>query len=262
MSRALVDFAYEHRHSLAVFDALESFIDPRKVKDIFLNLRLLSRPLLACHSLLKIAKAVPSMQRSLIQSIPPPAALRLIRGYRVSLRQAWRSLGLPDADATVTNWMNNHDAAFQEDCGMPLKLVHAEVQLVNFYRRQPGATLATLYPYIGCSKKACFMCQLFLAFCNMKLRNRGCHGTISNVPWTVPCTMAPHLDKELAKMTAIIVERIKTVIRSPQIYVPPQKQSEIGSSVHDELIHRPYHDLDLARYKEILEDGWRKIQSL
>jgi len=74
--------------------------------------------------------------------------------------------------------------------------------------------------------------------------------------------MAPHLDKELAKMTAIIVERIKTVIRSPQIYVPPQKQSEIGSSVHDELIHRPYHDLDLARYKEILEDGWRKIQSL
>ena len=262
-NRALADFAYNHRHSSAVFETLESFIDQRKAEKLSLSLRLLSQPLLGCQSLLKIARNIPSMQRTRILTIQSPAPLNLTRGHKVSLQQAWNSLNLPPhTDPQTIKWMSHYDATFQRDCGMRLRLVHAEVQLVDFYRRQPNATPSILHPYIGCSKKACFMCQLFLDVCKLKLRNRGCHGIISKIPWTVPCTPAPHLDEELAKMTAFIVERISTVLRSPQPHLFPQRQSEIGSSVHDELIYRPYPSPTLARYKEILEEGRRKITSL
>lgn len=195
LNKTMVEFAYEHRHSLAIIDDLKSFVEPKKVDKLFQTLCLLSRPLLACHILLAVMKAVPGLQKIRIYPIQSPAPLRLSIGKKVALRQAWHSLGLPTPDVQRHTWIDNHEKIFQEDCVTPLMLVHAEVQLVDFYRRQSGETLAELHNYIGCNKKACFMCQLFFNFCDLKLENRGCQGTISNVPWTVPCNMAPHLDR-------------------------------------------------------------------
>lgn len=258
--RPLIEFAYEHRRSTPIFDALKTVMDPRKVERLILGLRILSQPLLACHNLLKIAKAVPSLQKIQFHAIASPAALQLTTRNKISLEEAWQELSMPAADAKRRSWLAKHEKNFRKDCGGPLRLVHAEIQLVNFYRKQPGATLEKLHRYIGCNKKACFMCQLFLNSCDLKLSNQGCHGAIPRIPCTLPCDMASDAQKVLQNMTVKMKKLILEEVNDRSIHVAPQKQSIIVSSVHEGQGNNP----ELLRatketYNGILQDGLKEI---
>ena len=260
--RPLIDFAYEHRRSTPNFDALKSFMEPQKVERLILGLRILSQPLLACHNLLKIAKAVPSLQKIQFHAIASPAALQLTTRNKISLEEAWQELGIPAADAKRRSWLATHEKNFRKECGGPLRLVHAEIQLVNFYRKQPGATLEKLHRYIGCNKKACFMCQLFLNSCDLKLSNQGCHGAIPRIPWTIPCDMASDAQNILRNMTVEMKRLILKEINHSSVHVAPQKQSIIVSSVHEGQGNDP--ELLRAKkekYNGILQEGLKEIQN-
>jgi hypothetical protein len=65
-------------------------------------------------------------------------------------------------------------------------IVHAETTLVNYFRRENHHFYFPTNRYIGCSKDACYLCQLyFSSLRGLKIELRGCHKEIF-LPWRIP----------------------------------------------------------------------------
>lgn len=69
----------------------------------------------------------------------------------------------------------NVEAQLRKACRLSLTL-HAEMQLVVFYEGNPS--LAPRMPFIGTSKKACFLCHKYLQQHPLKLKVSACHQKI------------------------------------------------------------------------------------
>ncbi|KAI5817852.1 hypothetical protein BZA77DRAFT_343256, partial [Pyronema omphalodes] len=65
-------------------------------------------------------------------------------------------------------------------------IVHAETALVNYFRRENHRFFFPTHRYIGCSKDACYLCQLyFSSLRGLKIELRGCHKEIF-LPGRIP----------------------------------------------------------------------------
>ena len=62
---------------------------------------------------------------------------------------------------------------------------HVELQLIIFYEQNPGLTVFS--PYIGCSKRSCYLCYNFIAE-HGRFQVDGCHQSLYSL-WTVPETI-------------------------------------------------------------------------
>ncbi|CCX33725.1 Similar to conserved hypothetical protein [Ajellomyces capsulatus G186AR]; acc. no. EEH05913 [Pyronema omphalodes CBS 100304] len=65
-------------------------------------------------------------------------------------------------------------------------IVHAETTLVNYFRRENHRFYFPANRYIGCSKDACYLCQLyFSSLRGLKIELRGCHKELF-LTWRTP----------------------------------------------------------------------------
>lgn len=90
--------------------------------------------------------------------------------------------------------------------------VHAETQLILHLARLGIAAEDISQCYLGGSRQACVLCQMFLS--SQGFRNRGCHGTIYP-QWTVPRTTAlkAHFAKSIAKSVRSVQDKVQVALQ-------------------------------------------------
>ena len=86
-----------------------------------------------------------------------------------------------------------------------------------------------LFPYLGCSKLSCFMCDRFIQSLG-KFKTRGCHGRLFK-PWTVPSLdrLLPGQASQVSK-TLISVQREvrKKLTASVEGHIRHERTSVVG----------------------------------
>ena len=87
------------------------------------------------------------------------------------------------------------------------------------------------FPYLGCSKLSCFMCNQFLQAYGL-CSTRGCHGRLFK-PWTVPSAdrlLPGHADR-IARALTSVQEHVKNKLReSVKSHVRLERTSVVGGS--------------------------------
>ena len=112
----------------------------------------------------------------------------------------------------------------------PVSQVHAEVQ-VSLAAALRDYTGASIFTYVGCSKRSCFLCSKFLQT-YWKYRTRGRHGKLYNL-WTMP-EVSPLVDKEGLNLVQALerVERDmkKFILNKQTKRLPLAPESSLGGS--------------------------------
>lgn len=205
---------------------------------------MLARPLAACYTFVKAAKTVPSLRSVSIQPILPPRSAQLREVFLLPFETVWTRLGLPKIESSH-KWITKARTDFEKDCRR-LSDVRAEIQLASYYQaRIDSPEERSKFPFIGCSKKACFQCQILLGALDLNIHTRGCHGTISR-GWTIPEDGVTSFEKTLEMTAAVMKEKIIELLRNPDRRVAQQKQSTAGVSETTDV----EIEMSNARYRE------------
>ena len=166
----------------------------------------LSRPVTACRHFAKVARTLPQFANIKIIHRQPPVGIQLEPKLIVSLDQAWQQLELPQF-ANQGKFMKKLGQRFQDDCSRELR-VHTEVQLLQLYEAQPHLIPTTRY--LGCSKKACLLCETILSLSTLGLVAGKRHGRLYPV-WAVPNAALPQFGQRLSELADMIVQRIRVL---------------------------------------------------
>lgn len=112
------------------------------------------------------------------------------------------------------------------------RTVHAEVQMIHFLETNPEIYRGynDLIPYIGCSKKCCFFCDVFRIH-HAKFSARGTHETVFHI-WALPEDLIPIQEQEWLsetkkKFSAFLRSNLISVVSEP---FPPHHQSLLQQS--------------------------------
>lgn len=181
-------------------------VDPYKVMKI---LRALARPLTDFRILSRIARLLPSFRSVSFIQLSPPDPVRLQKRHKETLSQAWKKLQLPTVEGGLPNEVAEKGSQFKGDCSRTHK-VHCEIQLLARYEAEPSLT--PTHPYLGCSKKACFLCARFLALSSLKLRVRGRHGQC-HPSWGIPLLSLKTMQPRIKPLCDAIKERLQDLIQ-------------------------------------------------
>lgn len=113
--------------------------------------------------------------------------------HRWSLAKTFSALGFSLNDRTVKSlfktgkkkkpWTTRRLLQKFEELKSPVFEVHAEVQVLLAATRY-DCTGASIFKYVGCSKRSCFLCYKFIQKYG-QFDSRGCHGKLYDL-WTVP----------------------------------------------------------------------------
>jgi len=155
---------YELRHNQVLHHLLvESGKIPQGAK-LHAQLRKFSRYKKGVKDLVSASSFLRQFQKVEYERVPTTAPLQLPPPTNNTIPELLQSLGLQDAEL-----QNKCKKGFQMLRSKPLH-VHAEVELIFFYAtrgRKPEK-------FIGCSKLACFLCNMFLGF-HPNFQVRGAH---------------------------------------------------------------------------------------
>lgn len=162
-----------------------------------------------------------------------------VRNNAWSLAQTFSSLGLTLDDKSVASivstgkkkgaWTKNKLLQKFDKLRASVSEVHAEMRVILAATKH-DCTGATIFRYVGCSKRSCFLCSR--AIQNYEgYTTRGCHGKLYNL-WTVPQLPSCDEDKGLKLVQALkIVERaMKDSIRNKTYGLNPAPESTLGGS--------------------------------
>ena len=153
-----------------------------------MDIYLLSRLRVAFQTFKDIALTLPSFKQVTIILVHCPLASANPSQSALSLKQTFGILKLELAPATTKavlgqKWtvakVENEFARLQKQ----KPSIHAEVQMLMSLNTDKPST-SSLFPYFGCSKLSCFMCNSFIQSYG-RFTTRGCHGRLFK-PWTVP----------------------------------------------------------------------------
>ena len=108
--------------------------------------------------------------------------------------------------------------------------VHAEVQML-MYLNTNESTTSGLFPYFGCSKLSCLMCNHFIQSYG-RFTTRGCHGRLFK-PWTVPSVnglLPGHADRTAKALILVQKEVKKRLKASIEGHIKHERTSVIAGS--------------------------------
>ncbi|KAF2848346.1 hypothetical protein T440DRAFT_491243 [Plenodomus tracheiphilus IPT5] len=109
--------------------------------------------------------------------------------------------------------------------------IHAEVQMLMFLNARESSG-SSRFPYFGCSKLSCFMCNHFLQFYG-SITTRGSHGRLFR-PWTVPNAdglqsgQASRTARALISMQKQVEKTLTSVVGGSSVLGKPQEQEPQG----------------------------------
>ncbi|PQE08186.1 ott like deaminase protein [Rutstroemia sp. NJR-2017a BBW] len=187
-----------------------------KSKSLWLDICLLARLRVAFQHFKDIAITLPSFKQSFVLLHPQT---------RLSARSIWIR------PSTVVKIEREFAKRWRQKPN-----VHAEVQILMFLNTNEFSA-SGLFPYFGCSKLSCFMCNRFIQSYG-RFTIRGCHGRLFK-PWT-----APNVDRLLpgqadwtAKALILVQKEVEKKLKgSVKGHIRYERTSVIGgSSVLDGL---------------------------
>ena len=178
---------------------------------------------------------LPSFKKVTIILVPRPLAPANPSQRLLNLKQAFGILQFDLGPATTKavlgqNWTV---ARIEREFAKRQKQkpnVHAEVQMLMSLNTNESYT-SGLFPYLGCSKLSCFMCNCFLRSYG-RFTTRGCHGRLFK-PWTVPSVdrLLPDQADQIAEALVLVQTEVETKLKaSVEGYVRHERTSVIGGS--------------------------------
>lgn len=130
--------------------------------------------------------------------------MQLDKKYIVTLEDAWKALRLPPTPAHMQVTFMSRGKNFKRNCSRGFS-THAEAQLLICYEAFPG--LKPTLDYIGCSKKACPLCEAFLQVAPLRPRIRGRHGGCYPT-WGVSPAHLGRLSERLTRLSKLLKQRV------------------------------------------------------
>ena len=206
-----------------------------KSKSLWWDICLLARLRIAFQTFKDIALTLPNFEQVTII-----LALRLIAPANppqrpLNLKQTFGILQLDLGPATTKavlghNWtVAKIEREFAKRQNQKPN-VHAEVQMLMSLNTN-GLSTSGLFPYFGCSKLSCFMCNRFIQSYG-RFTTRGCHGRLFK-PWTVPslARLLPGEADRTAKALMSVQKEVKKKLKAPvEGHVRHERTSVIGGS--------------------------------
>lgn len=205
------------RAAREAIEGLVPSVDPHKVIRMW---RILARPVTSLQILSQIARLLPNFRAVTFICLSPPPSFKLQNRQIPSIQQAWKLLGLPSSPKGRIPpdllRKNREKCAFGEKRRRNL-FIHCEMQLLKRYETQPslGPTLA----YFGCSKKACYLCESFLALSSPKFSTRGRHGKC-HPQWTVYSDNTEIIRQSLRDLCELVKQKIRARLEPHQTPLP------------------------------------------
>ncbi|OJJ74436.1 hypothetical protein ASPBRDRAFT_72837 [Aspergillus brasiliensis CBS 101740] len=201
----LVQQAYRCVRETEAQQLLLDALGPKPGLRLWVCLRFVARPLTDCRLLREIALWEPQLRHAQVSLVPSTPKTTLGRDFVVDIVTAWERLGLGIAAKSVIDLLDPYKERFKQACAEPFSL-HAEMQLISHYEECRGAR--RMLDYIGCSKKSCLLCEMFLAALNNPIETRGRHG-VCYPAWGVPCSNSEAIHLATHRLTNNLVTRIR-----------------------------------------------------
>lgn len=222
----LVQKAYDLRRRKSTRLLIQNTLDPKSANQLIWNIQFLGRLEAALRTFTKCVAIFPHFQTL---SIYPKRKIacpeKMVQQDQVlSLTETLKSVNLSLSPSDIKTFVNNtkgvSEAQKKFDALQKSALpTHAEVQMI-LYLLKNRMSFGDVVPYIGCSKKSCFMCHAFLQSCS-DFGTRGCHEQLFPL-WTVAKTagLEPSsveiLVKSLKKMRNMITRKLLEPIGLPR----------------------------------------------
>ena len=206
-----------------------------KSKSLWLDICLLARLKVALQKFKDIAVTLPSFEQVTIILVPYRLAPANPSQRPLSLKQTFGILQLDLGPATTKDVLGQNwtVARIEREFAKRQKQtpnVHAEVQMLMSLNTN-GSSASGLFPYFGCSKLSCFMCNRFIQSLG-RFTTRGCHGHLFK-PWTVPSVdglLPGHADRT-ARALVFVQEEVKKKLRaSVEGHIRHERTSVTGGS--------------------------------
>ncbi|KAH6972719.1 hypothetical protein BKA56DRAFT_592733 [Ilyonectria sp. MPI-CAGE-AT-0026] len=200
--------------------------------DPFLTLkkwRMLARPISNLRTICQIAQLLPNFRSINFILLPPPAPVTLCSNQVPSLQKAWEQLNISESPSKeIPGVLIKRRNRFKNEC-LRMLPSHSEMQLLMRYEAEPS--LAPTLSYFGCSKKACYLCSIFLSISPLKPKVRGRHGMCHPL-WAVQPYSWEVMRLRLNELREMLKQQIRNLIssesRSPKVHV---KQSSARSEL-------------------------------
>ena len=204
-------------------------------KSLWQDICLLARLRVAFQSFKDIILTLPSFKHvTIILVLRPPAPANPSQ-RPLNLKQTFGILQLDLGPATTKavlgrNWTV---AKIEREFTKQQKQkpnVHAEVQMLMSLNTNESTT-SGLFPYFGCSKLSCLMCDRFIQSYG-RFTTRGCHGRLFK-PWTVPSVdrlLPGHADRTAKALILVQKEVKKRLKASVEGHIQHERTSVIGGS--------------------------------
>ena len=212
------------------------------------SLNFLARPITILRLLIETVRVLPNFRDIKFHCLEPPKPIRLAKQFHVTAQEAWLALGLPNYPARLQNSLRGRMDNFKSLCSRQFS-VHAEIQLLLRYQKNPG--LMPTLDYIGCSKKACLLCEAFLQVSPQKFRVRGRHGGCYPA-WGLSEFYLKPLYSTLNTLNQLLKQRIIELLKTGS--------SALGQAVPQSTLVSDFNSLDLKSIQD-LENARRSWQS-
>lgn len=171
-------------------------------------LRFIARPIFNCRLLLRIASQIPHFRTVKFFPVPPGPKTKLNSEYLVEITDAWNQLVAMAPSISKLETIAKFRDKFKRDCARSFG-THAEVQLFLHYKNNVCPSPST--DYFGCSKKTCFLCEVFLKATSHPISSRGRHG-ICYPAWGVPFSKSNEVAAALLECERVLVSRIEMIL--------------------------------------------------
>ena len=206
-----------------------------KSKSLWVDICMLARLRVAFQNFKDIALTLPSFEQVTVILVLCPLVPANPSQRPLNLKQTFGILQLDLEPAIVKavlgqNWTV---AKIEREFAKRQKQkpnVHAEVQMLMSLNTNEIST-SGLFPYFGCSKLSCFMCNSFIQSYG-RVTTRGCHGRLFK-PWTVPSVdrlLPGQADRVVKALVSVQKEVKKKLKASVEGHIQHERTSVIGGS--------------------------------
>ena len=230
-----------------------SIFERAKALKIWSALLFLSRPLVDVRMLWQLAGRFPEYRDIRILPVRGVLQTSLSPQHQVDIETAWSKLISATPLVEDLKVLAPFDASFRSACSEAYSL-HAEMQLVDSY--ESGNAQHPTLDYFGCSKKSCFLCEIFLQSLPSPVRTRGRHGNCYPA-WGIPCPTSSETAVALDRLKDVLVSRIKGHLKHKQLSL---LVSVPQSTLVPDLSHSVLQQLTL-KDKMVQEAARREVES-
>jgi hypothetical protein len=229
-------------------NVMSQFAVGGRTENLMRALGFVARPITILRLLIETARLLPNFRNVKFHCLEPPKPIRMAKRFCVTAKEAWLALGLPDHGAQLPKTLERRMNDFKSLCSRPFS-VHAEVQLLLRYLENPG--LSPTLDYIGCSKKACLLCEAFLQLSPQKFRARGRHGGCYPA-WGLSEAHLKSLSSTLSYLRQLLKQRIVELLKTGP--------TTLGQAVPQSTIVSDFNSSDLTGI-QYLENARQSLQS-